>query len=116
MNAERGLVHGSREELPAGGTNPHHAGPPFQGQLQQIQAKLTVSDVVADNPIDEQEQTSTPLAANLYSSDDLATFPREEFSNAACEPMLTSRRRQSSFPNGKPPQGPRPLDAQLGKR
>ena len=105
------------EDLPAGGTNPQDAAPPLQGRLQKNHARLTMSELVAEIPIDVTKLNSTPpTSSDQLSTDNFATASHDALDGTHPKSMLTSRRRQSSIPNAKVPQGPRPLDGSMGKR
>ena len=106
-----------KEDLPVGGTKFQEAAPPLQGRLQENHAGLTTGEIVAEKPINAKKlHNPPPRTSNGPSSDDFASTSQESANNASSKPMLTSRRRQSSIPNAKAPQGPRPLDGSMGKR
>lgn len=80
---------------------------------------LTKREPAADRPAQKQLQKSPSTSSMGASTRRSNTTPSNEpVYNAPSKktPMFSSRRRQSSIPNAKPPQGPRPLDAPANKR
>jgi dual specificity tyrosine-phosphorylation-regulated kinase 2/3/4 len=80
---------------------------------------LTKREPAADRPAQKQlhESPSTSSMGAITRRSN-ATPSNEPVYNAPSKktPMFSSRRRQSSIQNAKPPQGPRPLDAPANKR
>jgi dual specificity tyrosine-phosphorylation-regulated kinase 2/3/4 len=80
---------------------------------------LTKREPAADRPAQKQLQKS-PSTSSMGASTRRTnpTQLNEPVYNAPSKktPMFSSRRRQSSIPSAKPPQGPRPLDVPANKR
>lgn len=107
------------EDWDSGGTNPSQAPVVERPTAAHDITGLTKREPAADRPAQKLQQKS-PSTSSMSTSTrrSNATPSNEPVYNAPSKktPMFSSRRRQSSIPNAKAPQGPRPLDAPANKR